>query len=73
MENRIQLPKFVGNSYDDAERFINTFEAFCVFNKLDGNDQRKVAAFQLHIDGPALVWFNALDSVQKKKVAVRGV
>ena len=46
---------------DDAEQFLSNFEAYVIFTKLDLNEQR-IAAFQLHLCGPAQVWYSSLVS-----------
>ena len=64
---RLSLQKFNGLSTDNANRFLADFESYSVLHQLAGpaNDARKVAAFHLHLAGPALTWFNALPPDQK--------
>ena len=50
------------NTTDDAEQFLSDFEACVIFTKLDLNEQRRIAAFQLHLCGPAQVWYSSLAS-----------
>ena len=45
-------------------KFLHEFQSFCVLQNLSDNP-RKIAAFHLHLKGPALVWFNALDLTDK--------
>lgn len=54
-----RISKFCGYANEDAERFLLEFESYATLNNLQGdiNDARKVAAFHLHLDGPARVWF----------------
>ena len=49
----------------DAERFMSNLLAYSVLNCIETNDFRKVAAFQLHLDGPAQSWFVCLDDNNK--------
>ena len=62
---RISLRKFSGYPTEDPDQFISDFEAYCVFSRLNNHDQRKVAAFQLHLQGPAQTWFCCLDDDDK--------
>jgi hypothetical protein len=64
---KISLPKFSGLSTENAERFLLDFQSYSTLNQLAGlaNDARKVAAFHLHLTGPALTWFNALPAIQR--------
>lgn len=65
LEGRINLRKFSGYPTQDPERFLSDFGAYCVFNRITEVDNRKVAAFQLHLDGPAQIWFRCLDDDDK--------
>lgn len=67
MENsgKVSLAKFSGYPTEDAERFLSNFSAYCLFNKINAQDPRTVAAFQLHLQGPALTWFTCLDNTEK--------
>ena len=47
---QIKLQKFSGYPTEDPERFLSDFCAYCTFND---DDPRKLAAFQLHLEGPA--------------------
>lgn len=58
---RITLRKFSGYPTEDPDRFLSDFEAYCVFSRIEGQNARKVAAFQLHLQGPAQTWFCCLD------------
>ena len=48
---------------------LHEFESFCVLQNLSDNP-RKIAAFHLHLNGPALVWFHAIDLTDKLSWAV---
>ena len=45
--------------------FVKLFLAYSVLNRIEDNDFRKIAAFQLHLDGPAQSWFVCLDDNTK--------
>ena len=47
------MKKFNGYPTDDTERFMPNFLAYSVFNRIENDDFRKVAAFQLYLDSPA--------------------
>ena len=58
----MHVNKFSGYTTDDAEQFLSDFEAYVIFTKLDLNEQRRIAAFQLRLCGPAQVWYSSLAS-----------
>ena len=66
MAKNIQCSKFSGYAHENPEKFINEFQSYSTFLNLNSDDNRKIAAFHLHLQGPALVWFNSIndDSVQ---------
>ena len=55
----ISLGKFSGYPSEDPDQFLSDFAAYCTF-------MRKVAAFQLHLQGPAQTWFCCLDEDKKR-------
>ena len=63
---KISVNKFKGLSGDNAEQFLLDFGSYATLHKLD-EDARKVAAFQLHLEGPALTWYNDVPDGKKKK------
>ena len=66
--DKVTLRKFSGYSHEDPERFLSEFESYVTFSGLnfDPNTARKVAAFHIHLSGPALTWFHSLDSSVKQ-------
>ena len=60
MEKLGQCRKFSGYSHDNASKFLSEFESFATLYGLDS--QKKLAAFHLHLKGPALQWYDGLDS-----------
>ena len=62
---RITLRKFSGYPSEDPDQFILDFEAYCTFARIVNADSRKVAAFQLHLQGPAQTWFCCLDEDER--------
>ena len=65
MEKLGQCRKFSGYSQDNASKFLSEFQSFATLHGLDNSPERKVAAFHLHLQGPALQWFDSLESVLK--------
>lgn len=65
ISDKVSIQKFSGFSNENGKNFLSEFESFCVFQSLS-DAKRKNAAFHLHLKGPALVWFNALDSDVKE-------
>lgn len=46
--------------------FLNELDSYATLHNIfQFDDQRKIAAFYLHLTGPALPWFNALTSTSK--------
>ena len=60
ISDKVTLRKFSGFSSENGKNFLLEFESFCTYQNLNSDD-RKVAAFHLHLSGPALIWFNALE------------
>ena len=67
--DKVSLAKFSGYPTEDAEMFLSNFSAYCLFNKINVQDPRTVAAFQLHLQGPALTWFTCLTDTEKADLA----
>ena len=53
---------FSGYSKDNGLKFIKEFEFLATLHELDENDTRKLAAFHLHLQGPARTWYNEFSS-----------
>jgi hypothetical protein len=47
-----------------VQKGLEEFESFCIVQSLKENS-RIIAAFHLHLKGPALIWFTALDVSDK--------
>ena len=62
---RIALRKFSGYPTEDPAKFLSDFEAYCKISRITDTDGRKVAAFQLHLQGPANTWYSCLDEDDK--------
>ncbi len=58
----VKLPKFRGLSTEDGYRFLSDFKSLATLHGLDRhfNDDKKIAAFHLHLEGPALQWVQTL-------------
>ena len=61
LSSKVNLDVFSGYSGENGQKFLDEFDSFCVLQGLT-DDRRTIAAFHLHLKGPALVWFNALNS-----------
>ena len=59
------IKKFNGYLHEDAQRFLADFASYLLLANIEILSGRAVAAFHLHLQGPALVWFNALPSTSK--------
>ncbi|CAC5380571.1 unnamed protein product [Mytilus coruscus] len=60
MEKLGTCRKFAGYPKDNGTKFLREFESFCKLHELDILNEKTVAAFHLHLEGPALTWFNGL-------------
>ncbi|PJE78339.1 hypothetical protein CI610_02729 [invertebrate metagenome] len=63
MAKSISCQKFSGYPHENGDKFINEFNSYATLINVDS---RKIAAFHLHLQGPALTWFNTLDSAHKQ-------
>ncbi len=59
------IRKYSGYSHEDGRKFLSEFESYLVLANIDPVSPRAVACFHLHIQGPALVWFNSLPDTNK--------
>ena len=66
MEKLATCSNFSGYSQDNAMTFLSEFESYALLHDLPDYDKRKIAAFHLHLKGPALTWFNTLNSTSRK-------
>ena len=61
MERLAKCSEFYGYPQDNGNKFLTEFESFATLHDLsDYQDKRRLAAFHLHLRGPALTWFNSL-------------
>ncbi|CAG2209064.1 unnamed protein product [Mytilus edulis] len=66
MEKLANCRKFGGYPHENAFQFLSEFESYAVLHHiLPEEDARKIAAFHLHLCGPALTWFNTLPADNK--------
>ena len=55
------IRKFSGYMHEGGPKFLQEFESYLTLSGID-NEQRVIAAFHLHLKGPALTWFHTLPS-----------
>ena len=67
MEKLANCSTFSGYSNDNAKKFLSEFMSYALLHDLHAYDGKKVAAFHLHLKGPALTWYNALSDFSKRK------
>lgn len=65
ISDKVSLKKFSGFSSENGKNFLLEFESFCIYQNLT-TDDRRVAAFHLHLSGPAVIWFNSLETPVKR-------
>lgn len=65
ISDKVSLKKISGFSSENGKNFLMEFESFCLYQNLT-TDDRRVAAFHLHLSGPALIWFNSLEIPVKR-------
>ena len=58
--------KFGGYITEDAKQLISDFDTYLVLMNISVTDPRAVAAVQVHLQGPTLIWYNALNPSYKK-------
>lgn len=54
-----KLKKFSGYMHEDGPKFLSEFESFLTLSGVT-DDERIIAAFHLHLKGPALIWYHTL-------------
>jgi hypothetical protein len=67
MEKIANGSTYSGYSNDNAKKFLSEFMSYTLLHDLHDYNGKKVAAFHLHLKGPALTWFNALSDFSKQK------
>ena len=61
MERLAKCSEFYGYPQDNGNKFLTEFESFATLHDLSNyQDKGMLAAFHLHLRGPALTWFNSL-------------
>jgi len=60
----ITVPIFSGYAHENSERFMSEFTSYMTYQGLDipEHENRLIAAFHLHLAGPARVWFSTLQT-----------
>ena len=53
------IRKFSGYMHEDGPKFLQEFESYLTLSEVD-QEQWIIAAFHLHLKGPALTWFHTL-------------
>ena len=66
MERLADCSNFSGYSQDNAQKFLSEFQSYALLHDLYDHDPKKIAAFHLHLKGPALTWFNTLSDRSKQ-------
>ena len=66
MEKLATCSNFSGYSQEIANTFLSEFESYALLHDISDFDKRKIAAFHLHLKGPALTWFNTLSTTSRK-------
>lgn len=66
MEKLALCRKFGGYPHENGLVFLREFESFAILHHITPDEnERKIAAFHLQLTGPALTWFNSLNSEHK--------
>jgi len=60
MEKLGSCRKFAGYPKENGSKFLREFESFCQLHDIDSDIRKQLASFHLHLEGPALSWFNGL-------------
>ena len=59
------VSKFSGLISEDGSKFLSEFTSFLLLSNIEETSKKAVAAFHLHLKGPALIWFNNLPDSSK--------
>ena len=54
------IKHFGGFMHEDGAKFLAEFVSYLTLSAIEPESPRAVAAFHLHLTGPALIWFNTL-------------
>lgn len=65
MSKLVRCREFSGYPQDNAKGFFSEFESYALLHELPETDKRRIAAFHLHLKGPALTWYNSLSDESK--------
>ena len=66
MEKLALCRKFGGYPHENGLVVLREFESFAILHHITPDENvRKIAAFHLQLTGPALTWFNSLNSEHK--------
>ena len=65
------LKKFNGFMHEDGTKFLAEFKSYVTLTGIDTTSSRAVVAFHLQLQGPALIWFNALPTHVKPSFVVQ--
>ncbi|CAC5408312.1 unnamed protein product [Mytilus coruscus] len=65
MSKLVKCREFSGYPQDNAKGFFSEFESYALLHELPETDKRRIAAFHLHLKGPALTWYNSLSDESK--------
>ncbi|CAC5407146.1 unnamed protein product [Mytilus coruscus] len=66
MDKLAKCSTFSGYPQDNAKMFLTEFESYALLHDLAEQDKRRIAAFHLHLKGPALTWYNSLSDESKQ-------
>ncbi len=65
MDSLAKCSNFYGYPQDNGKKFMSEFESFADLHGLGTFDKRRLAAFHLHLKGPALTWYDSLEDQDK--------
>lgn len=61
---KINCQTFAGYPHENPTKFMSEFKSYSTFLRLSDDEERQIAAFHLHLKGPALTWFETLPNKQ---------
>lgn len=62
MESLAKCSDFYGYPQDNGKKFLAEFESYADLHGFGTFDKRRLAAFHLHLKGPALTWYDSLEN-----------
>ena len=64
---RLNITKFKRISTKHEETFLQNFNSYCTLHNFKKTDVHRLAAFSLHLEAPAKIWYTGLGDIASWK------